>query len=610
MMPTRSRRNIALACDSCRRRKIRCDGVEPSCGPCERRHSPCRYPGNHRRRLDNRHIHASKSFKEQGLIPNGSSATAHGESLGAPVGISARAQDNEIPIHSSFTNTMPLTARSLRPEIEDESSHSIAEGSNQPQLTAMGITPDRPSSAPDHRREFFGDSSIASFLKQIPVPGLLHRETPGGSAKLPNRETRNLSSLDLPSRPLADHLMTSYFDKFHVLYPFIHKPSILRAYRNIWAHGTVTDQEIPPHRIGLGHPDVQTSIFLSALNIIMALGCQFARLDPTTCQVTSAELLQRSRKCLHDVGQDAGDLALVQTFLLTAFYLQGGQSPSKCWNIIGLACRMAQGLGMHSLKADDSRHPAEIQMRRRVWHGCIMLDLASSMMLGRPPMIHGSVVPLPEAFDDEDLDPCTRRPYTLSRPTSKTEFLVQTLKLHIILRKVLLEVYERWENSDVIGTQAHLDPGDSRAQAVTRLDAELVAFVSCVPAALQWKRSALVSGPAQQFPRERTLLQARFLHLRILLLRPSLSRLYRESRLSQEKHAQVASETPLDEMRSRLSRDLDMSCATYCVETTIELSHLMNESSQAELASVWWYTIFCMPPIRTMQPCNAPLTSH
>lgn len=132
------------------------------------------------------------------------------------------------------------------------------------------------------------------------------------------------------------------------------------------------------------------------------------------------------------------------------------------------------------------------------------------MMLGRPPMIHGSVVPLPEAFDDEDLDPSTRQPYALSRPTSKTEFLVQTLKLHIILRKVLLEVYERWENSDVIGTQAYLDPEDNRPQAVTRLDAELVAFPSHVPAALQWKKSALVSGPAEQFSRERILLQARY----------------------------------------------------------------------------------------------------
>ncbi|CAG8399541.1 unnamed protein product [Penicillium salamii] len=33
----RTRPKIALACDSCRERKIRCDGIKPICGPCVRR---------------------------------------------------------------------------------------------------------------------------------------------------------------------------------------------------------------------------------------------------------------------------------------------------------------------------------------------------------------------------------------------------------------------------------------------------------------------------------------------------------------------------------------------------------------------------------------------
>lgn len=31
------RRRVALACDSCRERKVRCDGKKPVCGPCEKR---------------------------------------------------------------------------------------------------------------------------------------------------------------------------------------------------------------------------------------------------------------------------------------------------------------------------------------------------------------------------------------------------------------------------------------------------------------------------------------------------------------------------------------------------------------------------------------------
>lgn len=31
------RRRVALACDNCRERKVRCDGKKPVCGPCGKR---------------------------------------------------------------------------------------------------------------------------------------------------------------------------------------------------------------------------------------------------------------------------------------------------------------------------------------------------------------------------------------------------------------------------------------------------------------------------------------------------------------------------------------------------------------------------------------------
>lgn len=30
---------MALACDNCRERKVRCDGKKPVCGPCEKRNN-------------------------------------------------------------------------------------------------------------------------------------------------------------------------------------------------------------------------------------------------------------------------------------------------------------------------------------------------------------------------------------------------------------------------------------------------------------------------------------------------------------------------------------------------------------------------------------------
>lgn len=36
--PRKKRNKVALACEECRERKVRCDGVQPVCGTCSRRY--------------------------------------------------------------------------------------------------------------------------------------------------------------------------------------------------------------------------------------------------------------------------------------------------------------------------------------------------------------------------------------------------------------------------------------------------------------------------------------------------------------------------------------------------------------------------------------------
>jgi hypothetical protein len=76
-----------------------------------------------------------------------------------------------------------------------------------------------------------------------------------------------------------------------------------------------------------------------------------------------------------------GSLELVQTLLLTAQYLQSTQMWGMCWNLVGLAVRLAQGIGLHLNPSDSSKHSGaqsssllDEEMRRRVWGGCVTLD--------------------------------------------------------------------------------------------------------------------------------------------------------------------------------------------------------------------------------------------
>ncbi|RAK87631.1 hypothetical protein BO79DRAFT_288352 [Aspergillus costaricaensis CBS 115574] len=475
---------------------------------------------------------------------------------------------------------------------------------SQSRITAMGITPDGHFGLSESEDEFFGDSSVASFLKQIqdsatkePEPGRSTYPVPRAtfgtpSISIPPVADNSLSvkAYDLPPRQLADYLLNFYFDKIHSLYPYVHKPNFLRAYRRLWTPDTETDTETISSGLGLGDAYVPPALFHCALNIIFALGCHFSKLDHSARQATAEEFFQRSQRLLNVMSLDKGDLALVQTLLLTSQYLQGGESPSRCWNIIGLACRIAQSLGMHSLKADRPRTPAQIQMRRRVWHGCVMLDLASSMMLGRPPMTHSSAVPLPEAIDDELLDSTTATCQSPAGTLSKAEFYVRTLQLYKILRKILYEVYEPWEDRGSPDQSERPKSENELAQTLLSLDEELLEFESSLPASLQWRDAQQPADVAGPFRRESSLLKGRFLHLRILLLRPTFVKFCRDNLPPRQaggypRHQQVP-------LKSRIAVDFSISCSTSCVETAIELSHLMNEISTTELASVWWYNVF------------------
>ncbi|GKZ88004.1 hypothetical protein AnigIFM59636_006964 [Aspergillus niger] len=390
---------------------------------------------------------------------------------------------------------------------------------SQSRITAMGITPDGLFGLSENEDEFFGDSSVASFLKQIKDSATKEPER-GSSTTYPiPRATSGTTSIamppvaengpsvkayDLPPRQLADYLLNLYFEKIHSLYPYVHKTSFLRAYGRLWMPLAETDAETILSGLGLGDACVSLPLFHCALNIIFALGCHFSKLDQTAREATAEEFFQRSQRLLNMISLDK--------------------------------------------------------------------------------------VPLPEAIDDEYLDSSMATCQPSTETLSGTEFYVRTLQLYKILRKILSEVYEPWEDERAPDQSERPKSENELAQTLLSLDEELLAFESNLPVALQWRDAQQPADVAGPFRRESSLLRGRFLHLRILLLRPTLVKFCRNGFPPRQaggypRYQQVLS-------KSRISVDFSISCSTSCVETAIELSHLMNDISTTELASVWWYNVF------------------
>jgi hypothetical protein len=241
--------------------------------------------------------------------------------------------------------------------------------------------------------EFYGSSSAASFMKDAYTSVKPHRQpqAEASATNVPpfsvnfarsdppgNAPFAQADRFALPPRALADHLLSRFWERVYWLHPFFHKPTFLRAYESLWrpAHEQATEQS--PPGLGLGSSpgaDASTIVFHSALNTVFALGTQFSDLSAKDKASAVETFFNRGKGFVGLDFIDMNNLGVVQALLLMAVLLQSTPFPSRCWNSVGLACRVAQGLGLHAESDRTSRPPLETEIRRRTWHGCVVLDM-------------------------------------------------------------------------------------------------------------------------------------------------------------------------------------------------------------------------------------------
>lgn len=266
-----------------------------------------------------------------------------------------------------------------------------------PQITAMGTvgSEDAIDDNLTPRDEFYGNSSAASFIKEAcdSVMGAPEASNPPSSRVTHHAMTTptigttglkclNSASLALPSRALADHLVERYFDRVFYLYPVFHRPSFERAYKSLWepaAPGRTrgVDRQTPDH-VGLGaspNAGADSIVFHCALNAIFALGSHFSDLTGHDRDSTAFTFFLRSKTYIGLDFLESETLSVVQALLIVTLFLQSTPFAGRCWNSVGIACRLAQGLGLHTEASGSRKTPVEREIRRRVWHGCVVLDM-------------------------------------------------------------------------------------------------------------------------------------------------------------------------------------------------------------------------------------------
>jgi hypothetical protein len=440
--PRAKRQKVAIACDPCRIRKIKCNGIQPVCEPCSKKRSnalQCTW---------------ATASDRQSFLPPGqtgastSSVAAQRPQPELPVAQYTSAFEAAQPYFQSpsFSRTSQSPFESRAGPLLDSSTRQVDQSNtalNEPLSTPavhaiIGATQDE-----DAGEGYFGTSSAGTFMQSVKrlvqqkihgVPANIdsaryaHIRSPPSSGH-PTVQSKPVEYV-LPSRRRADLLMSCYWTYVHVLYPYLDKTQMEQDYEKLWrADGSIDDERS----------------FMCLINVIFALSSQIDESTPLADRQDSASVFYLRAKELLDIF-DTGSVRWVQSLLLLGQYHQSTSEPHPCWIFTGLAIRTAQSLGLQLPETSEAiADTRSRELLRKVWHGCILMDRVVSAAYGRPPMIGPKAalaVPLPLPVDEDYLGAAVGQQINVStQQTHSVEFFVLSLRLYDVMHDVIFNFY-------------------------------------------------------------------------------------------------------------------------------------------------------------------------
>ncbi|UKZ95959.1 uncharacterized protein TrAFT101_010765 [Trichoderma asperellum] len=377
----------------------------------------------------------------------------------------------------------------------------------------------------------------------------------------------------LPLRSNADDFLRCYFEFIHPLFPLLHKGSFTSRYNRLW---------LPCDNSRSGKEDI---VFMCNMNLVFALGCQFSDLaHPSHRASVANEFYKMSRQVLlYDI-LGSTSVSVVQWLLLSGVYLQSTSYASHCWNSIGLAIRLAQSLGLH-LEYPESKSENQLsrEMRRRIWHTCVVLDKLLAMTFGRPTMVNGSYgTPMPSLIDDEYL--CTDGEGIQPKGVnSRMGLFVYSCRLFEILKDILSSFYAVDASSEPI-CESRLH---SMVSEVLNFNRRLDDFITSLPNYLKTAKSSPVNMSERNSCTnlQQQVLYCRFLYTKLLSLRPLLLVAIKRA----PKHASV---TSIEENLSLLDDHIISRYCDLCINTAHRLIEAIFDHLDTAYKSFGWHSVY------------------
>ncbi|PLB49838.1 hypothetical protein P170DRAFT_409468 [Aspergillus steynii IBT 23096] len=445
----------ALSCRRCHRRKKRCDRSLPQCETCCLAQTPCSfldddrqvgsYPIVYVQRLESR---VQELEQQLAAVVTGTASTSPNnpvDELHVAETVDFSAPPIMDPILTGHSVPVPPVERSdsLVEELKLLSLEATAErhlGSSSgisfaklTQAVLRRLSPDKAEFVFEPDLEPSQDTG--NFVDEFSTPSGLGNwgssllYTPSLFSGLPSslemEDDTMMADLRLPDESRINYLMEFYFAHSHTLYPIIRRTEFCSGIWRIYSDPL--------------DPLAQSPLWLFRVWMVLAIG------STTHCSVTLAEesesvLYYNKAMVYFEQALGYGDMAALEVLMLQVSYSFFNQLGPNTWFLIGVAARMAIGMGLHTSSTYIQLPTDMAEYRKRVFFSVYMMDRVVSMALGRPFAMQDDdidVIPFADV-DDENIKSDSIIPQDSLQPSS------MAIPLHILaLRRIASEISTR-----------------------------------------------------------------------------------------------------------------------------------------------------------------------
>ncbi|KAL4813328.1 fungal-specific transcription factor domain-containing protein [Aspergillus spinulosporus] len=378
------------ACDSCKRRKQKCNGEQP-CTICiqRRKEAECHFSDKPARLLRPGNDPKEAMLLSEHLVSTPQRRTAMDHLLNSLEDTSANLEQQVGEDKDGAAAPVPKVARLLRDGqgkfmyIGDSASLSFLQSVRRIVSQSIG------------RCEFTEDTSRHSMLEAFQS----------------SSTTQNGPLVQPPSNDEAQRLARQYVLATSPLLDLFDLEEFHPRLAN-WIENPTGDE------------DTVSSIFY----LVLAIGAQVS----DTNQAQAERYFVSGRQLAFSAFTETPSLYTIQSYVLISMYMLGACRRNGAFMNLGIALRAAYAVGIHRRDANSLFTARERRARERVWKSLRMMDLFLSASLGRPP-----------ATSDFDYDFRENEVSQRESHLPRDQLSTTVISLCRIFERVLTEVYMR-----------------------------------------------------------------------------------------------------------------------------------------------------------------------